>query len=328
MLIIGPSQNEAGAAHSVELHAFMAKSQATVEQIQSVQQSTIESLKAEHAAILDEQVKALEKKLDNRNIDLKATQDDLTKAKTALEAAQSDIANLQAQRDEARAAAEVAAATSPKQLAEIQRLTQEVSRAKDDLAALTEMLNLTKTSLTEVTNNHTKDLEESAKGRAEEVKKLRAAHDEEMRTLASQKSELLLRLSDLESELSTAKASLAAIPSPSPTSPRTNGHGAPHIAPGVTREELQQLHEAHNLKIHDLQAEHDRAIRVLKEELEASREKASEVQRDVDRRVMEIQYLEQEQEESQDQITRYVRFFGLKSIIGGIIALGVILGLA
>ena len=96
--------------------------------------------------------------------------------------------------------------------------------------------------------------------------------------------------------------------------------------PVITKVELQ-LHEAHNLKLHDVEVDHNRKIRVLKEELEAERPKADQLQQVVSSRAMEIQYLEQEQEESQNQITRYVRFFGLKSIIGGIIALGVILGL-
>ena len=265
----------------------------------------------------------MEKKISHQSLDLKATQDDLSKAKAALGSAHSEIANLQTQLDEAHAAAEVAAAASPEHLAEIERLTTELSRTKDDLAALTEMLNLTKTSLTDISNNHALELEEAAKGRAEEVLKLRAAHDEEMKAVVTQKSSLLVQLTDLEGELATLKASIAAAPPPS--SPKSNGHVAP---PGATKEELQQMHEAHNLKLHDLQAEHDRAIKALREELETALSKADGLQQDISRRAMEIQYLEQEQEESQDQITRYVRFFGLKSIIGGIIALGVILGLA
>lgn len=72
----------------------------------------------------------------------------------------------------------------------------------------------------------------------------------------------------------------------------------------MTREELQKTHEAHNLKLHDLQAEHERVVRGVKLELETVQNRLEEVQSDLARRNMEIQYLEQEQEESQDSITR------------------------
>lgn len=84
------------------------------------------------------------------------------------------------------------------------------------------------------------------------------------------------------------------------------------------------MHEAHNLKLYDLQAAHDRAIKALQEELKASNAKSEELQQDLSRKAMEIQYLEQDQEESQEQVTRYVRFFGIKYFIGSIIALATI----
>ena len=267
--------------------------------------------------------------MDHQNLDLKATQEDLAKAKAALESAQSEFTMAQAQLDEARAAAQAAAETTPKYLATIDRLSEELASTKNELASRTDTLNLTKTSLEEISRNHATELEEAAKGRAEEVTRIQAAHNEDVTALATQKSHLQLRLSDLESELATAKAATAAAEAAAASAPKTNGNMAASAAPPViTKEELQQLHEAHNLKLHDVEADHNRKIRALEEELEAERSKADELQQVVSRRAMEIQYLEQEQEESQDQITRYVRFFGLKSIIGGIIALGVILGLA
>jgi len=69
------------------------------------------------------------------------------------------------------------------------------------------------------------------------------------------------------------------------------------------------MHEAHNAKLHDLQAEHDKALKAVKESLDASMSKTDELTQEVARKAMEIQYLEQDQDESQDQITRYVEFF-------------------
>ena len=79
--------------------------------------------------------------------------------------------------------------------------------------------------------------------------------------------------------------------------------------------------------MHDVQAEHERAMRVMREELEITRVKAEELQQEVTRKTMEIQYLEQDQEESQDQITRYVKVFGWKSFVGAMFTLAVIYGL-
>jgi len=41
---------------------------------------------------------------------------------------------------------------------------------------------------------------------------------------------------------------------------------------------------------------------------------------------MEITYLERDQEESQDEITKYVKLFGYKSFVGSLFALAVVIG--
>ena len=185
------------------------------------------------------------------------------------------------------------------------------------------MFQATKGSLGEMADNHVKELEEAAKSRAEEVTKLRAAHQEEVAALSEEKTKLVTRLSDLEGELATVKAAASAEPV---TPQKTNGTAHQRNS-SISREELQRLHEAHNAKMHDLQAEHARALRALREELDISLAKADELQQEVARKAMEIQYLEQDQEESQDQITRYVKVFGLKSFCGAMFALAVIYGL-
>lgn len=263
-------------------------------------------MKNEHALLLDSQVKTLEKQISNQSLELKATQDDLVKAKASLEASRAEVENLAAQRDEAKVAALAGAAPDPAIAEEIERLTKELSHAKDDVNATQEALTLTKQSLSEVTENQAKELEEAAKGRAEEVTRLKAAHEEEVSTLVGQKSELATKLSDLEGDLATLKASVSEQPA-SPKANGTNGNVQPS-SPGVTKEELQSMHEAHNAKMHDLQAEHDKALKAVKESLELAQTKAEELQQEVARKTMEIQYLEQEQEESSDQITRYVKF--------------------
>jgi DNA repair exonuclease SbcCD ATPase subunit len=310
--------------HSQELQTLRSTSNATIEQIQSANVIALENLKADHAASLENEVNSLQKQITKLNIELKATQDDLAKAKASLEMSRAEVETVTKQRDAAVTQAEAAPSLSPEHAEEFSRLTKELSISKDDLVAVTDMLNLTKSTISELSDNHKKELEEAARIRADEIIKLRAANDSEVSTFATQKSELLVKLSDLEGELATVKAALAAQGS---SPPKSNGNGiSPPTSLGVTKEELTKLHEAHNLKIYDLQAEHDKSAKHAKEELDTAYAKINELQQDIARKAMEIQYLEQEQDESQEQITRYVRLFGFKGFVGGILALAMIHG--
>jgi len=306
------------------LQTLRSGSSSSIEQIQEANHVALEELKAEHASLLESEIGGLNKQLSKLNIELKATQDDLSKAKAALEASRAEVVTLTKQRDEARAQAEAAPALSPEHADEITRLTKELSNTKDDLAAVTDMLNLTKSSMTELSEKQSRELEETAKGRADEALKQRAQYDSEVNKLATQNSELVIKLSDSEGELATVKAALAARET---ASPKANGNGVhPPQSPGVTKEELTKMHEAHNLKIHDLHAEHEKAMKLAKDELEEALTKVVELQQDLARKAMEIQYLEEEQDESQEQITRYVKIFGFKSFIGGTVALAMLFG--
>lgn len=230
---------------------------------------------------------------------------------------------LKAQLDEARQGALVAASTAAADHdAEIARLTKDLSNARAEFDGLSEAFRVTQESMQEMGSNHLKELEEAAKGRTEEVSKLRAAHDMEIQSLVADKADLVTRLSDLEGELSL-RASAGS--TETATSPKRNGSAAAP-AETVTKDELLRMHEAHNLKMNDLQAEHDKEIRALQERFDTARARAGEVEQDLDRKKMEIMYLEQDQEESQDQITKYVKLFGFKSFLGSLFALAVIIG--
>jgi conserved oligomeric Golgi complex subunit 6 len=297
-------QTEAGMVHSQELQALRAESHAVVEQLRTAHRSTIDDIKAEHANILESQVKESEKKFSNQAIELKATQDDLLKAKTSRDGALLEVENLKTQLEDARKAhADLLANPPPGQIEEIERLRQELTSSHDERAALRESLALTKSSMEETILNHNKDLEEAAKGRAEQVARLSTHHDEEMKALTAQKSELLVKLSDLEGELYTLKASIEAESS----NPKTNG--AAHIpSPGVSELELQQMHQAHNLKMHDLQAEHERARKAAEEELQQALAQLEELKQDIERKEMEIALFEQDQDEKDDKIAQCVVF--------------------
>ena len=284
-------------------------------------QAAVDDLKAEHAATLDSEVARLENTINGLKLDLKATQDDLAKAKSGLELSRAEVENLRSQRDEARASS-LSSTDGAAAQEEAIRLAQELANTKDDLAAVTEHLDLTKASLTELSNNHSRESEEAARSRAEEVQKMQNSHTEAIKALAIEKSELSIKLSDLEGELSTLKAKVAAEAGPA----KSNGNGAAPPSPGVTKEELQRMYEAHNLKIHDLEAEHQKIVKVLRDELQALNSKVGELQEEVARKAMEVGYYEQEQDEHQEQITRYVGVFGFKSFLVSSLTLGIIFG--
>lgn len=281
----------------------------------------MESLKADHTAGLDSQVKTLEKQIANQNIELNATREDLAKAKAAHSAAAQELEAAKSQLEETRQL--IASLDKSDKDAAITRLSQDLANLREEHAALQDMLMAQNGTLRQVTNNHTTELEEAAKGRAEEVTKLRTAHQEELDALMKDRTELSIQFTDLQGELATLKASSESDPL---ISSRSNGAAHANTS-GVTKEDLQKMHEAHNLKLYDLQAEHDRAMRALKEELEAALAKVDDSNQEIARKNMEIEYLEQDQEESQDQITRYVRLFGFKSFLAGLAALAVIYGL-
>ena len=281
----------------------------------------LEALKADHQSTLENESNSLNKQISKLTLELKATQDDLSKTKAVLEVSRAEMDSLSKQRDEARALVDAAPTLSPEYAEEIARLTKELANYKDDFAAVTDMLNLTKSSISEMSDKHSRELEEGAKSRADEVIQLKSAHDNEVATLAAQKSEALIKLSDLEGELATVKATLAAQESVVPKN--VNGSTQPQQS-NVTKEELTKLYEAHNLKIYDLQAGHEKALNALREEVEMEKFRAGELEQEVGRKAMEIQYLEQDQDETQEQISRYVRLFGIKGFVGSIIALAVV----
>ena len=299
------------------MQSLRATSNATVEQIQAANQVALEALKADHQSALENESNSLNKIINKLTLELKATQDDLSKTKSALEMSKSEIDRLSEQRDEARALVDAGPTLSPEHAEEIARLTHELANSKDDFAAATDALNLTKSSIPEMSDKHARELEEVAKSRADEIIKLKSAHDSEVATLAAQKSEAMLKFLDLEGELATVKATLAAQQN---IVPKSVNESQPRQQT-VTKEELSKLHEAHTLKIYDLQAEHENALNALREATEL---RVGELEQEVARKAMEIQYLEQEQDENQENISRYVRFFGVKGFVGSIVALAVI----
>ena len=311
------------AKHSINLQALRADSASSVERVTQFHESTINGLKAEHAAILEEQTGNLTKQISKLSLELRATQDDLTKSKAAFTTSARELESLKAQLEVARATADVLASSAlPDRTEEVNALRKELGDARSDITAIQEVLAVTNESIADMSNRHGKDLEEAAEARAEEVTKLKAAYESELAQFVKEQSDLVSRLSDAQGEIATLKATIDAEPAV-PAATRAPGHG--RTGSGVvTKEEIQKMHEAHNLKMNDLQADYEKRLKEIREELEAANEKTKDLESEVSRKTMEISYLEQDQEEANDTITRYVRLFGFKSFLGGALVLAMI----
>ena len=116
-----------------------------IEQLNAAHKSYIEELKKEHEEALDLKIKALEKSINNQALELKATQDDLAKAKSAVSSSAAEIESLKKQLAEAdKAAANITASSASEHASEVLRLKRELSSASDESVALKEVLNVQK----------------------------------------------------------------------------------------------------------------------------------------------------------------------------------------
>lgn len=231
--------------------------------------------------------------------------------------------SLEAQLEVARSTAELLASSStPDRTEEVNRLKKDLADVRSDLTALQEVLAATNESIADMSNRHSRDTEIAAEAHIAELTKLKSTHKSELALLEKGRSELSSRLSDAHNEIATLKATITARPS-TPVNMRPHGHGRTGSGT-VTKEEIQKMHEAHNLKMNDLHADYEKKLRELREELEAANGKTKELQSEVERKTMEISYLEQEQEESNDTITRYVKSFCLMTFIVGMLVVALI----
>ena len=247
----------------------------------------------------------------------------MAKSKAALTASAQELKSLKSQLEVARATAEVlASSVPPDRTDQLNTLQKDLADARSDLDALQEVLSATNESIAEMSDRHGKELEEVVGARVMDVTKLRSTHESELTQLEKEKSDLVSKLSDAQGEISTLRAKIAAEPA-IPAAARPVSHGRTGSGT-VTKAEIQKMHEAHNLKMNDLRAEYEKKLKEMREELEVVNGKTKELQSEVSQKAMEIKYLEQDQEEANDTITRYVRLFGFKSFLGSMLVLAVI----
>jgi conserved oligomeric Golgi complex subunit 6 len=300
-------QSEAGADHAVELQKLRAQSQETMDQIRAAHDNTIQEHQAAHEEVLSTSSKSLEKKLNSAGLELRATRDDLAKAKANLTAAQNEVAALSVQVNQLKetlTAVRVATSSDAGRAAEVEKLKGEVFSLNDELTMIKGAFQATKESFAEISASHERELEEKTKLHVEQTQKLRAELEEERSLFERLRNKLESELEDervaKERAKAEALAAQTALQTP-PMSPKPNGN-AP--TPMVLREELQKLHEAHSAKVSELEADHQKALQGLEEQLRAMMENYEGANTALHSKTLELQFTETEKQDLESELAR------------------------
>ncbi|KAF8337417.1 uncharacterized protein EI90DRAFT_3118868 [Cantharellus anzutake] len=300
------AKSEAAAAHAQELAAFRAQSQATHEQLQATHQNNIAELSASHKEILEEQTGALNKHIKELSVNLAATTDDLAKSKTHLASSEEDKAVLKEQVNEARNAVTTASASADAAAQEkLAQARREVESAIDDMNTYKKLLEDTQLSFASDTDAHTaahaRELEDIVSKHTQDITTLKDQHEQELAHHNAEKAELRHVLEDERDAKEKALAQIATfqqVRSP-PSSPRHTPSKA-----GVSKEEIEKLHQAHNVTLMTLEAEHNKEMQALKDQVARLEELVNEVQGEKEHKELELVFATQEKGELEDDLKR------------------------
>jgi chromosome segregation ATPase len=300
-------QSEAGNDHAIELQKLRAESQETIDQIRAAHNNTVKELQDSHEEALSTASKMSEKKLNSLGLELRATQDDLAKAKVSLAEARNGVDTLTGQVNqlkEALSTAQAAASSDAGRTTEIERLKGEVVGLNDELSMTNAAFQATKESFAEISVNHERELKEKTELHVEQTQKLKAKLEEERAQFAQLRIKLESELEDervaKERAKAEALAAQTALQTP-PMSPKPNGN-AP--TPVVPREELQKLHEAHSAKLSELEADHQKALEDLEEQLRAMKENYEAANAALQSKMLELQFTETEKQDLESELAR------------------------
>ena len=288
------------------------ESQATMEQLRTAHTNSLKELETAQAEALESAKKAFEKKLAELTMELKATQDDLGKAKSTLtgshsegEAQRAEIQRLSKELDGTKNSS----SDNQEKDVQIEGLRKQLSVMADDLEATKMAFTAQKEGFHEMAESHQRDLEEAAKSRVESVQELKKQLDEEKAAWAAEKTRLVHELEDervaKEQAKAEAHAAQTALQTP-PVSPKPNGQPSQLIA----REELLKVHEAHTAKMAEIDATHTREVTALKKQVEDLMTESNELKNTLSSRNLELQFLGDEKAELEDEVERCVLLLG------------------
>jgi len=300
-------QSEAVSDHAAEIQDVRTQYEEAIDQVRAAHENTVKELVAAHDEALSTSSKSSEKKLSSIGLELRATQDDLAKAKANFATAQNEGVALTTQVNQLKEAldtAQAAASTDAEQVAEIGQLKAEVFSLNDELSMVKGAFQATKESFTEISTNHEGELEEKTRLHVEQIQKLKAELEEERASFAQVRTKLESELEDervaKERAKAEALAAQTALQTP-PMSPKPNGN-AP--MPMVPKEELQKLHEAHCAKLSELEADYQKVQEDLEEQLRAMRGNYEEANAALQSKTLELQFTESEKQDLESDVAR------------------------
>ena len=277
-----------------------------MEQLRSAHSSSLAQLESSHNEALDASRKSFEKQLASLNLELKATQDDLAKAKQTVGTLQSESAAKEAEierlKGEVESAKSTTAAESEKDV-QIAALRKQLEVMADDLEATKMASEAQKESLREMTESHQRDLEEAAKSRVEAVQALKEELEQETNGWAAEKAKLTQDLEDervaKERAKAEAQAAQTALRTP-PMSPKVNGQPSQM----VPRDELLKAHEAHSAKMDEVNSSHLKMTEALTKEVEELKSEVSELKNNLSSKTLELKFLGDEKQELEEELER------------------------
>jgi DNA repair exonuclease SbcCD ATPase subunit len=273
-------QAEADAQHSKDLNELRTRSKVAIDEVRAGHHTELSNLNAAHEEALSTEVRSLEKKITSLTVDSNAARDDLAKAKGTLSTQAAELEALRKQLASTKQTLEETLAVPPTVApsAELDATKNELRNLKDDYETLKEVHQSSQEGFAATMNNHKVELEEAAKGRVQALAALESKHQGERAQHADGAYSILfwlvlephffdlLALAALqrrvEDERDAKDRALAAMNAPQTrTPPITPRFG--HIGGGVSKDELDRLHHAHNAKLVQLENDHRQAIAQL-----------------------------------------------------------------
>lgn len=195
--------------------------------------------------------------------------------------------------------------------AQIKSARAEAEQGREDLATFQKMLAESQEAFAADIEGtkaaHKRELDELSASHSEALKKALAAHEEGLAKVNTERANLRSELEDEREAKERAlalvqdlndKLAAAAVPPPAPKPTVT----------GVSKEELEKLHQAHNATLVSLEAEHAKALQGLKDTLAEKEAALESAEAETSRKEMEIGYMASDKEEQDSEIERCVSF--------------------
>lgn len=157
------------------------RSDAVIEEVRAGHRTELSHVNAAHEEAMSAEVRSLEKKINNLNVESNAARDDLAKAKATIATQTTELNALREQSAALKESLEKALAAPPTVApsAELEALKNELRNVKDDFETLKEVHQSSQEDFAATLDHHKIELEEAAKGRVQALAALEAKYEAE-----------------------------------------------------------------------------------------------------------------------------------------------------